>query len=144
VVLEDDGSPPPRDGGRRQFLLRRLTEELHDPAEYPSVVRRRTSRRLRQLTRATEVTIRNRRGTKHTELTIIASDRPGLLATIGLLFHELGLTVLSARIATLGERIEDVFDIVGEDGKPVRDRERIYLLENTLRQRLDNQIAKVL
>jgi [protein-PII] uridylyltransferase len=144
VVLEENGSPLARDGGRRERLQRQLTEELDDPSEYPTVVKRRTSRRLRQLTRATEVTIRNRRGTRHTELTIIASDRPGLLATIGLLFHELGLTVLSARIATLGERIEDVFDIVGEDGKPVRDRERIYLLENTLRQRLDNQIAKVL
>lgn len=144
VVLEENGSQLARDGGRRERLQRQLTEELDDPSEYPTVVKRRTSRRLRQLTRATEVTIRNRRGTKHTELTIIASDRPGLLATIGLLFHELGLSVLSARIATLGERIEDVFDIVGEDGKPVRDRERIYLLENTLRQRLDSQIAKVL
>jgi [protein-PII] uridylyltransferase len=108
------------------------------------VVKRRTSRRLRQLTRATEVKLRNRRGTRHTELTIVASDRPGLLATIGQLFHELGLSVQSARISTLGERIDDVFDIVDEDGKAIRDRERIYLLENTLRQRLDNQIAKVL
>jgi [protein-PII] uridylyltransferase len=144
VVLEENGSPPSREGGRREFLLRRLSEELHDPSEYPSVVKRRTPRRLRQLTRATEVSIRNRRGTRHTELTIVASDRPGLLATIGLLFHELGLSVQSARIATLGERIEDVFDIVDADGKPIRDRERIYTLENTLRQRLDSQIAKVL
>lgn len=143
VVLEEDGSPPARDGGRRAHLLARLEQELHDPAEYPSVVRRRTPRRLRQLTRATEVSLRNRRGTRHTELTIVASDRPGLLATIGLLFHELGLSVQSARIATLGERIEDVFDIVDQDGKPIRDRERIYTLENTLRQRLDSQIARV-
>jgi len=144
VVLNDDGSPLSREAGQRARILETLREELKDPADYPSVVKRRTSRRLRQLTRATEVKLRNRRGTRHTELTIVASDRPGLLATIGQLFHELGLSVQSARISTLGERIDDVFEIVDENGKAIRDRERIYLLENTLRQRLDNQIAKVL
>lgn len=144
VVLNDDGSPLSREAGQRARILETLHQELKDPADYPSVVKRRTSRRLRQLTRATEVKLRNRRGTRHTELTIVASDRPGLLATIGQLFHELGLSVQSARISTLGERIDDVFEIVDENGKAIRDRERIYLLENTLRQRLDNQIAKVL
>jgi len=143
VVLDDDGSPLTREAGQRERIVNALRRELEDPDEYPGVVKRRTSRRLRQLTRATEVKLRNPRGTKHTELTIVASDRPGLLATIGQLFHELGLSVLSARISTLGERIDDVFDIVDENGKPIRNRERIYLLENTLRQRLDNQIAKV-
>ncbi len=144
VVLNDDGSPLTREAGKREKILDELRRALKNPADYPNVVKRRTSRRLRQLTRATEVKIRNPRGAGYTELTIVASDRPGLLATIGLLFHELGLSVLSARITTLGERIDDVFDIVDENGKPIRDRERIYLLENTLRQRLDNQIAKVL
>ncbi len=144
VVLNDDGSPLSREAGQRARILETLHQELKDPADYPSVVKRRTSRRLRQLTRATEVKLRNRRGTRHTELTIVASDRPGLLAAIGQLFHELGLSVQSARISTLGERIDDVFEIVDENGKAIRVRERIYVLENTLRQRLDNQIAKVL
>jgi [protein-PII] uridylyltransferase len=142
VVLDEDGGPPTREAGKREYILTAVRRELRNPADYPNVVKRRTSRRLRQLTRATEVKLRNRRGTRHTELTIVASDRPGLLATIGLLFHELGLSVQSARITTLGERIDDVFDIVDESGKAIRDRERIYLLENTLRQRLDNQIAR--
>ena len=144
VVLDHDGSPLSREGGRREQVHARLARELANPADYPSVLKRRTPRRLRQLTRATEVRISNQRGAKHTALTVIASDRPGLLATLGLLFHELGLAVQSARITTLGERVEDVFDIVDEAGKPIRDKERIYLLENSLRQRLDDQIAKVL
>ncbi|MFU8815939.1 MAG: [protein-PII] uridylyltransferase [Pseudomonadales bacterium] len=144
VVLDDDGSPLSREGGRREEVRQRLTRELADPADYPGVVRRRMPRRLRQLTRPSEVRISNRRGAAHTELAVLASDRPGLLATLGLLFHELGLSVKSARIATLGERVEDVFDIVDDQGKPIRDKERIYLLENTLRQRLDEQISKSL
>ncbi|MFW6041381.1 MAG: [protein-PII] uridylyltransferase [Guyparkeria sp.] len=144
VVLDDEGNPLSRDRRQRDAIRRALEAELHDPAEYPSIVKRRTSRRLRQLTRATEVKIRNPEGAPYTELTIIASDRPGLLATIGLLFHEAGLAVQSARIATLGELIEDVFHIVDSRGEPIRDRERIYHLENNLRQRLDTQIANVL
>ena len=45
-------------------------------------------------------------------------------------------------LLTLGERVEDVFYIVDDAGKPIRDCERIYLLENTLRQQLDSQIAR--
>ena len=144
VVLDQSGNPLSREPGNRARLMRQLTDELRDPGLYPTIMKRRVSRRLRQLTRGTEVTLRNRRGAPYSELTVIAADRPGLLATVGLLFYELGVTVLSARITTLGERVEDVFFVVETNGKPIRDRERMYVLENTLRQRLDNRIATVL
>lgn len=141
VVLGSDGQPLARDAAGRERLVKALTSALRDPAKYPKVMRRRVSRRMRQLTRATEVTLRNRRGARHSELTIVAADRPGLLATVGLLFYELGITVLSARITTLGERVEDVFYVTDANGRAIRDKERIYMLENTLRQRLDKRIA---
>ena len=50
-------------------------------------------------------------------------------------------TVSGARIATLGERVEDVFEISSREGEPITDEEAVYLLENTLRQRLDRQVA---
>lgn len=141
VVLAPDGAPVGREPGRRAHMISQLTEALRDPDEFPRVMKRRVPRRLKQLTRATEVTLRNRRGARHSELTIIAADRPGLLATVGLLFYELGVNVHSARIATLGERVEDVFFVTEVGGKPIRERERVYMLENTLRQRLDSRIA---
>jgi [protein-PII] uridylyltransferase len=144
VVLDQSGNPLSREPGKRARMIEQLEDELRDPAEYPRIMKRRVPRRLKQLTRATEVSLRNRRGARHSELTIIAADRPGLLATVGLLFYELGVTVHSARITTLGERVEDVFFVSEPNGKPVRDRERIYMLENTLRQRLDNRIANTL
>jgi [protein-PII] uridylyltransferase len=139
VVLDEQGNPLPREPQSRVQLIRTLTRQLRDPEAFPEVVRRRMPRRVRQLRRASEVALRNRRGARHSELTIITTDRPGLLATIGLLFYELGITVLSARITTLGERVEDVFFVADRDGHPIRDRERMYLLENALRQRLDRQ-----
>lgn len=141
VVLEQTGEPLSRDGNRGETLCEQLKTWLEKPEKFSSVAKRRVPRRLRQLPRASEVHLRNRRGSRHSELTIIAADRPGLLARLGRLFQELGLSVISARITTLGERVEDVFYIVDESGKPVRDRERIYLLENALRQKLDSQIS---
>ncbi|MFM8353791.1 MAG: [protein-PII] uridylyltransferase [Gammaproteobacteria bacterium] len=141
VVLAPDGAPIGREPGRRTQMISALTEALRDPDEFPRVMKRRVPRRLKQLTRATEVSLRNRRGARHSELTVIAADRPGLLATVGLLFYELGVSVHSARIATLGERVEDVFFVSEISGKPIRERERVYTLENTLRQRLDSRIA---
>ncbi|MFP6814404.1 MAG: [protein-PII] uridylyltransferase [Pseudomonadales bacterium] len=141
VVLDENGLPLPRDPDRRARLVTHLATRLKNPENVSQGARRQLRRQLRQFTRPTDVKLSTAFGSKHSELTIIASDRPGLLATIGLLFAELNLAVLSARIATLGERVEDVFDIVGGNGNPITDPEAIYLLENTIRQRLDRQIA---
>ena len=141
VVLEQTGKSLSRDSKRGEALCDQLKSLLENPGKTSSEVKRRVPRRLRQLTRASEVHLRNPLGSRHSELTIIAADRPGLLARLGRLFQELGLSVISARITTLGERVEDVFYIVDESGKPIRNRERIYLLENALRQKLNNQIA---
>ena len=141
IVLDQEGHSLPRDPERRRQIIAHLTTQLSDPEEVSRGARRRLPRRLRQLTRPTTVKLTTPARCAHSELTIIASDRPGLLATIGLLFAELGLVVVSARIATLGERVEDVFHILGHDGCPINDAETAYLLENTLRQRLDRQIA---
>ena len=40
---------------------------------------------------------------------LTATDRPGVLYSIAYIFHEMNITLRSARIVTLGERLEDVF-----------------------------------
>jgi len=141
VVLDEKGLPIAKNPAARSRVQKQLTKLLTQPDSLQRVVRRLLPRRLKQLTRRTQVRLHNPTGANHTELTIIASDRPGLLARIGLLFFELELTVLSARIVTLGERVEDVFYILGADGHPIQDQEQAYTLENTVRQRLDSQIT---
>ena len=140
VALNADGKPLPRDQETRQRVRARLAKALAKPAELTMAAPKRLPRRLRHFTKSTQATLDNPAHEQHSVLTVIASDRPGLLATIGLLFAEFGIGVRSAKIATLGERVEDVFHIVGQDGRPIVDHETIYLLENALRQRLDQLV----
>ena len=44
---------------------------------------------------------------------LTATDRPGVLYSIAYIFHDMHITLRSARIVTLGERLEDVFVIYG-------------------------------
>ena len=48
-------------------------------------------------------------------LSLVCTDRPGLLADVALVLREQGLRVHDARVATFGERAEDVFQITRVD-----------------------------
>ena len=54
-------------------------------------------------------------------------DHPGLLARVGGLFMMQGLDIHSARIATLGERAEDIFSLSPKDGGNHANHEEVKL-----------------
>ena len=134
VVLDRERRPI---RGDRESLVEHIRSAVSDP-EIGTFGNRRVPRRLRQLARPTEVSLVDREGAPYSTLTLLTADRPGLLARIGLLFHELDISVLGARIATLGERVEDVFHLQTRSGGPLTDPEFRYAVENTLRQTLDS------
>lgn len=134
VVLDAELKPI---RGDREPLVEHIARAIAE-ADIGSFGNRRVPRRHKQLSRPTEATLVNRNGDGFSTLTVLTADRPGLLARIGLLFHDLEVAVLGARIATLGERVEDVFYLQARSGGPIADPEFSYTLENTLRQTLDS------
>ena len=54
-----------------------------------------------------------------TELSLICTDRPGLLAMVSAVFRNRRLRVNDARIATFGERVEDFFQLTDEADRPL-------------------------
>jgi len=44
-------------------------------------------------------------------ITIETSDRPGLLSDIAKVFYDNNLSIFSARINTLGDKVEDTFEL---------------------------------
>ena len=135
VVLDENRQPV---RGDRAPLVRRLAQAVAAP-RIGKVARQRLPRRHKQLSRPTEAQLSAGNGDAFSTLRVLTADRPGLLARIGLLFHEWEVSVLGARIATLGERVEDVFYLQTKSGGPITDPQFAYGLENALRQALDAQ-----
>lgn len=119
-------------------VSKRLIEELDDPEDYPEIIQRRTPRQLRLFSFPTEVTFSNDTVNQRTVMEVITPDRPGLLAKIGLaLFHH-DICLVNAKIATLGERVEDIFFITGKDAAPIGDPNICISLGESICQMLDD------
>jgi len=52
-------------------------------------------------------------GSQHWRLAIVATNRPGLLSDIAQVFAAFNVSLETAKVMTLGERVEDVFVISG-------------------------------
>ena len=140
TVLTSEGGRLPLDREHRERLKHHIIDALSSTQSIRKPGQRRLRRQLRELSHPTEVKLTPTGDNETTTLTIIANDRPGLLAVIGKMFIDLSLHVRSARIATLGERVEDTFLIQNQDGQPIAIGEATYTLQETMRQRLDTAL----
>ena len=73
----------------------------------------RVSRQLKHFPISTEVEIKPDNKGMHV-LSLVAGDRPGLLARVALILDKHDIRLHRAKINTLGSRAEDVFWISGE------------------------------
>ncbi|HET8849802.1 MAG TPA: [protein-PII] uridylyltransferase [Marinobacter sp.] len=138
VVLDEKGKPLGVDPARKERVRKRLIEELDDPEDYPDIIHRRTPRQLKHFAFPTEVTFSNDTINQRTVMEVITPDRPGLLARIGQVLLEHRVRLTNAKIATLGERVEDVFFITDEHGEPLRDPDVCQALQQDLCTMLDD------
>ena len=90
-----------------------LTQWLAQRAALPQPVRGRSSRRSRTFPIQPAVDLRPDERGEHFLLSVTANDRTGLLYAIALVLGRHGISLQTARISTLGERVEDVFLIEG-------------------------------
>jgi [protein-PII] uridylyltransferase len=67
---------------------------------------------------------------------LVTVDRPGLLARVGRAFVESGVKLQHAKIATFGERAEDVFFITDRNNRPL-DVEALVALRSRLLETLN-------
>jgi [protein-PII] uridylyltransferase len=91
-----------------------IVEQLTQQPPLPASVSGRLSRQVRHFPVTPEVDIRaDERGSQYL-MSINAADRPGLLYAIARVLGHHEITLHTAKIATLGERVEDVFLISGK------------------------------
>ncbi len=137
----DENAEPINDEAVHENIREALLEELKqlNAEDYPSIVQRRTPRQLKYFSMPTRTSLSNDINTGTTVLEVISPDRPGLLARIALVFLEMNIRLRNAKIATLGERVEDVFFITDENDEPLSDPELCKQLEAAICKQLDEQ-----
>lgn len=136
IVLDENGERI-ADSSRLAQLGDELHHMLAQPEQFPALVKRRLPRQLKHFDVRTEVTLSNDLAQQRTIIEVITLDRPGLLARVGRIFMDHGVSLQNARIATLGERVEDVFFLTDGQQQPLSDPELCERLCNSLRSQLD-------
>ncbi|SEL33916.1 [protein-PII] uridylyltransferase [Acinetobacter sp. DSM 11652] len=118
VVLDRFGTlvtDPERENTVKESLVHALT----DSQNYPGLMQRRIPRQLRHFDIENTIDITLNEALQQNMVEISTLDQPGLLARIGGLFMMQGLDIHSAKIATLGERAEDIFFVTKKNGEPM-------------------------
>lgn len=139
-ILESDGSPI---AGRRRLdeIRQRLVRILTSPDAPPRKVSRRAPRQVRMFSTPVQVATTNDATNERTVVELVAGDRPGLLLEVARVFELEDVALQNAKIATVGERAEDVFFVTTEDGRPLDD-EHARRLEARLKAALTENDAR--
>ena len=103
---------------------------------------RRTPRILKEFNARTQISIDSRANETFTQLEVVAADRPGLLAKLARVFQSHHIQIQAAKITTLGERVEDVFHIVNQNGLPMNDPDAEAQLSKAIQAELDQHIQR--
>ncbi len=126
-----------------QFLEQRLRSLILERDDKKAISRRKASRALKHFPIQTRVSFLFN-SPSYTTMEVVAQDQPGFLHNVALVLKEHHLILLSARIATFGERAEDIFYIRHGDHTPVVNPKLLKLLETQICLALDKGTASTL
>ncbi len=140
TVLTENNEPLSENPTYLNSIRERLIEELDDPDDYPDIIHRRVPRQMKLFAMPTTVSLSNDPNTQLTVMEVRSPDRPGLLARIGQIFSELNICVRKAKIASVGERVEDFFFLTDTDGLPISDPALCEALQTRVCRELDEHI----
>lgn len=137
-VLDSNGEPVGRDSRLSRRLEKTLRLGLLSPDTVDFNTQRRTPRQLKSFNTKTTAKFSIDAETNVTMLEVMTPDRPGLLARMANIFFRFNLRLLTAKISTLGERVEDIFYLTDEFKQPVCDADFCQLVETTICRELDS------
>lgn len=138
-VLQDNNKTLEKNSERDQHIIQTLIEELKSPEEFADIVKKRTPRQLKYFSQPTQTSLSFDPIRECSVLEVISPDRPGLLARIARVFVENDVDLVGAKIATLGELVEDIFFITNRQGKAIKDENLIQKIQTDICETLDSQ-----
>lgn len=136
IVLEEDGEPI-----RGQYRLAEIEKSLRylliHPEETPEKIHRQMARQLKHFNIETRVLFHEDPHNTRTIMEVITSDRPGLLSRIARAMAGCKIRMQNAKIATFGERVEDIFFITDENNRPLESDEQKKCLRAKINEALE-------
>jgi [protein-PII] uridylyltransferase len=121
---------------RDQEIVRSLRYALNQRPLRLGPVKRSLTRAQRHFHISAQIEFAPAHTPNRTRMSLVCSDRPGLLAQLAQVLREERVRVHGARIATFGERVEDFFLLSDERDQPL-DETTSTRLGMALRERLD-------
>ncbi|MFB2539108.1 MULTISPECIES: [protein-PII] uridylyltransferase [unclassified Acinetobacter] len=128
-IVQDRLNSLASDPERQQQVIDTLRKALSEQ-HYPQACQRRMPRQLKHFCMDSQVNLRFNSALHQYMVEIITLDCPGLLAKIGEFFMQQGLEIHSAKIATLGERAEDIFYVTKPEQQLFDEQESRALVKN--------------
>ncbi len=119
-VLESDGSPI-LDRRRLDEIRHCLFKALTSRDAQSLRVTRRAPRQVRMFSTPVQISISQDPENRRTVVELVAGDRPGLLLQVAKILEQEQVALQNAKIATIGERAEDVFFVTTADQQPLDD-----------------------
>ncbi len=136
IVLEAATNEAICEAKRVEEIITTLKARLTAKEPVSPLVNRRSPRQLKHFYIPTEVSFSDDAANARTIMEVVGTDRPGFLAQVALAMQLCGVRLQNAKIATFGERVEDIFYITDMDGRPLGGPIKFECLRTTITQGL--------
>ena len=127
LVVQRDGTPL-RDQQQLELTCQALREALGRGQPPARPARHKLTRRLRAFEVGVQVSFLSDPRGRHTVMELVTTDRPGLLGLVGGILTRQRIAVRTAKIVTIGERVEDVFHLTSDERLPLSKPQQESLL----------------
>ncbi len=137
-LILDANNEPIQDQEIIDQLKLKLQDEIRDRDTATKPLAVNLPRQAKHFKFATRINIEIDAQTQRSMLTITAYDRPGLLSRIATALSQCDVQIQNARIATYGERAEDIFFITDALNQPVNDEQQIECINEKILELLED------
>jgi len=131
VVLENDGTLI-KNNDRSNEVKSRILKELESTSKFVEQGNWLEKRQLKSFNLPTHITFESDEKNNRTIMEVSTIDRPGILSRIGMAMDMCGAKLQNAKIATYGERAEDIFYLQNDENKMIEDPMKFECLKNSI------------
>lgn len=135
IVLETDGEVV-KGAERKKEIRTTLRHQLTNLQEPLKRTSRTRQHKLNSFPISTKVIFTQDDVNQRTIMEVTASDRPGVLSSVGMALEMAGANLQSAKIATYGERVEDIFFITDQNNQLITDTDKLENLGQSIKELL--------